>query len=171
MTKHFNSLGEMAIELIEVAAAEYLALEHGLDAVLGKIRRDAQAEIGKYQGSVGPFPAWEPLADSTQDERVRLGFTADDPLLRTGELQESIEKERQGLEGVVGSKSDVMVFHEFGTSKMPPRPVLGPAAFKNREWIERLAAAAVVAGFVGGDAIHRSLGYDFKTFSAVPGEK
>jgi hypothetical protein len=38
-----------------------------------------------------------------------------------------------------------MVFHEFGTSKMPPRPVLGPAAFRNKLAIQRLVGEAALA--------------------------
>ena len=31
------------------------------------------------------------------------------------------------LEAEIGSDSQIMVYQEFGTSKMPPRPVMGPA--------------------------------------------
>ena len=44
-----------------------------------------------------------------------------------------------------------MPFHEFGTRNMPPRPVVGPAAFENREAIRQAVGAAVVTGIVGGD--------------------
>lgn len=157
MTKHLNGFGELVVELIKLEAAEYLALETGLEAILRRIQRTARSEIGTYQSEAGPFPGWAPLAEATKEERVRLGYTEDDPLKRTGALEESIEKERKGLEGVVGSTADEMLFLEFGTSKMPPRPVLGPAAFRNKPWLIKLAAAAVVSGFVGRDLISSAL--------------
>lgn len=162
MTKHLNSLGEMALELIKLEAGEFIALSEALERIAQKVEDTAKAEFGVYQPATGGFPAWPELADSTQDERVKAGYSADEPLLRSGETQASISHEVEGLEAVVGSTSDVMVFHEFGTSKMPARPVIGPAAFRNRDWIQRLAAAAVVAGFIGEDVIHQALGYDFK---------
>ena len=44
------------------------------------VEREAKSEIGEYQDStISPFPAWAELADSTKDNRVRLGFTENDP--------------------------------------------------------------------------------------------
>ena len=41
---------------------------------------------------------------------VAKGFTPDDPLLRTGQLRDSISHQVQGLDAVVGSTSEVMVY-------------------------------------------------------------
>lgn len=158
-----NSLAEMAMELVRLEAAEYLALEQGLEAILTRIQRTAKSEFGVYQAGVGSFPAWPELADATKDDRLQQGYSEDEPLLRSGALRDDIQKERHGLEGVVGSASEVMVFQEFGTKNMPARPVLGPAAVRNSEAMQKLAAAAVVAGFIGQDKIHEALGYDFET--------
>ena len=46
-----------------------------------------------------------------------------------------------------------MVFHEFGTPTMPPRSVLGPAVFKNREKIEKILGRAIVEGILGGEVL------------------
>ena len=161
--KSFDSMGDFALHILEREVAVRAALEIGLDRVLAVVERTARSEFGHYQPAVGPHPAWPELAESTQERRVAAGYTPNDPLLASGETRDTIERERHGLEGVVGSKDEKLVFHEFGTVHMPARPVLGPAAFRNKALIERLIGAAVVAGLVSGDAVHAALGYDLKT--------
>lgn len=46
-----------------------------------------------------------------------------------------------------------MEFHEFGTVKMPPRPVLDPALFNNKERIQRLLGRALVEAIVDGQIV------------------
>jgi HK97 gp10 family phage protein len=130
-----------------------------LERVATKVEKTAKSEFGEYQDAVGPFPAWAELAESTKEDRERKGFPADEPLLRTGEVRDSIGHEVADLEAVIGSDSDILVFHEFGTAKMPPRPVLGPAVQVNEAAIVRELGGAVVAGLIGVDVIHESLGY------------
>ena len=172
MVRHMRDLGEMAAALALAGPEMALHLHHGLERVAKVIEATAKAEIGHYQDAVGPFPGWPELAESTKDDRVRKGYTENDPLLRSGELLESIGHQVDGLEAQVGSTSELMVFHEFGTQRMPARPVLGPAAFRNKETIHLLLGAAAVSGLLGpvGVAgpvlparIHADLGYDFKT--------
>jgi HK97 gp10 family phage protein len=74
-------------------------------------------------------------------------------LLVTGELYASIQHESSGNEAVIGSKMDIGAYQEFGTDKIPPRPFMGPAAFVNKEKIERIMARGVVAGILGGNAL------------------
>ncbi len=150
MTKHLGDLGEMAVELLAMRVGVITELQHGLDKVLEKIEETAKGEFGEYQPNVGPFPAWAELAEATKADRAHQGFPENEPLLRTGDLQDSIEHERDGFEGVVGSKADIMLYHELGTANMPARPVLGPAAYRNKPAIEKLLCAAVVAGMIGG---------------------
>lgn len=161
--KSFDSLGDFAVHLLVAEVATRKALETGLDRVLAAIERTAKGEIGHYQPAVGPHPGWPELADSTKERRVAAGFTPNDPLLASGQMREDIERERQGFDGVVGSKDDTLVYHEFGTSRMPARPVLGPAAFRNKATIERLIGAAAVSGLIGSSVVHQALGYNFET--------
>lgn len=163
MTRHFNSLGAFALHLVELEVGIAESLHLGLERVAKHIEKTAKAEFGVYQNEQGSFPAWPELADSTKDDRARLGYTENDPLLRSGELRDTIGHEVHGLEAVIGSTDEKMVFHEFGTSKMPARPVLGPAAFTSKSAIEKLVGAALVAGLIGKDQIHPALGYDFVT--------
>lgn len=155
----FGNLAQFAAHIIGQEIATLEALGTGLEVVAKHIEDTAKDEIGQYQAEVGPFPAWAPLADSTEAEKERLGFPLEAPLLRTGDLRESIRHEVSGLEAVIGSDSDVMVYHEFGTSKMPPRPVIGPAAVRSESVIKDVIGAATVAGLTGGLPITR-IGYD-----------
>lgn len=158
--KEFNSLAEFSTHLVQLAAAEALALHRGLDKAAVLIENSAKAEIGMYQPAVGPFPEWAPLADSTEEEKARLGYPLDAPLLRTGDLRESIQHETVAFEAIIGSTSPIMAYQEFGTEKIPPRPVIGPAAFMNQEEIQAIVGSAAISGIIGEDVIHSSLGYD-----------
>lgn len=163
--KNFSSFGEFAIHLAAREIEMHVKLGEGLERVAAKIEKTAQAEFGTYQPEVGPFQAWPALAPETQDERARLGYSADEPLLREGDLRDSIEHEtdRGELVAVIGSTSDVMLYQELGTKFIPPRPVLGPAAIRNEKAIHRVLGAALVEGLVGGEMLDAALGYNFLT--------
>lgn len=107
------------------------------------VQSDAMMRIGEYQAAVGPFPRWQQLAPSTQEERARLGFTPNDPLKRTGELSRSIEITIQGHTGYVGTNDPVAEYMENGTSRIPPRPFMGPAGFVNEFKIHNLFMRAM----------------------------
>lgn len=88
----------MAREFTEQGFLDYLASTPGrLEAQLrtamkhqaSHLQKEAREEVGHYQEAAGPFPAWSPLADSTMDDRIRKGFTPDDPGLRTGGMRDS----------------------------------------------------------------------------------
>lgn len=134
-------LEKMAVPAAAVAA---------LDAAAKSIETEAKSEIGTYQrDEMGPFAPWEELKQSTQRERERLGFTPNDPLLRTGDLRDSISHETHGLEAAVGSTSQVMVWQEMGTETIPPRSVLGLAAQRREREVVKLIGAAVVSELMG----------------------
>lgn len=154
------SLLDMVTKLAAAEVAIHTNARRELDRVGAAIQSTAKAEFGHYQDGIGEFPAWEELAESTKEDRVRQGFTENDPLLRSGETRDSIERQTAELETVVGSNSEILERHEFGTSKMPPRPVLGPALVRNHDLILEKLGGAVVRGLVGQDTIHDSLGYN-----------
>jgi HK97 gp10 family phage protein len=137
-------------------------LQHGLERAAVMVEKTAKAEIGTYQPEVGPFQAWEPLAESTIEDRIRQGFTPDDPLLRSGELRASISHQVAPGEAVIGSTSKIAAYQELGTSTIPPRPFLGPAAMHNEKRIVEQLGATFVNGLAGGQRIHPTLGYDMK---------
>nr|WP_199065122.1 hypothetical protein [Chromobacterium sp. ASV5] len=160
----FNSFGGLALHMAGLHVEVAKKLQEGLERCAERIELEAKAEIGQYQAAAGPFPAWEQLADSTEQEKARLGYPADSPLLRTGAMEGEIAHSVGLLEAVIGAKDTpagrILVYHEFGTPKMPPRPVLGPALFKSRSFIEKTIGQAAISGLVSGDRIHPSLGYD-----------
>jgi HK97 gp10 family phage protein len=149
----------MVIKLAAAEVAIHVGAREALERVCMKVEKTAHDEIGTYQAAIGPFAAWAELADSTKEDRVKQGFTENDPLFRTGELQGSLAHEVHELVGTIGSTSEIMEWQEFGTSKMPPRPVLGPALVRNHHVIIEELGGAVVNGVVGREVIHPSLGY------------
>jgi HK97 gp10 family phage protein len=160
MTMEFDSLAGLAAHLTrEVMPGLDHEVSHGLKRAAELIEETAKEEIGVYQAEAGPFPAWPSLADSTIADRVSKGFTPDDPLLRSGELRDSIVHEVEEWEATIGSTDPVMEFHEFGTSRMPPRPVMGPALVHNAEKVQQLIGHAAVSVFVGGDPLHPNSDY------------
>jgi phage gpG-like protein len=127
-------------------------LRHGLEAVAERIEHTAREKFGHYQPEVGPFEAWQELAEFTKQDRVAKGFAENDPLLRTGELRDSIGRAVRGFEAVIGSTSDISVYQELGTNRMPPRPFLGPAVIQNEEGIRAIWHDVLVRGFLGRGA-------------------
>lgn len=128
-------LGEM---IIEVPHANHEALEGA--AVI--VETEAKRVIGTYDYN------WPELADSTKADRVHQGFPENEPLLRTGEMRDSIEHVSDSREANVGSNNDKAVWQELGTSRgIPPRSFLGQAAVhKASEVVDEIGR--VVVGFL-----------------------
>ncbi len=72
----------------------------------------------------------EHLAESVRDGLAEPeGAGAHDkPWRRTGALHASIQSTASGLEAAVGSNDPAAAPQEMGTSRIPPRPFLAPAA-------------------------------------------
>jgi hypothetical protein len=116
---------------IEKLAAGMPALEMSILSRIGvRVTTAAKDKIGDYQGEAGPFAAWAPLKDATRADRLRAGYSEDDPLLRSGELRDSIEYVVVPPEVVIGSPLDIALWQEMGTATIPPRSFLGGAAFE-----------------------------------------
>jgi HK97 gp10 family phage protein len=150
--REFDLLG-FATHLVVLSREMHEHTEKGLERALQVIQDDVVAQIGHYQEAIGNFPGWPALAESTEAQKERLGYPLDAPLLRTGDLRDSFSHEAQGHTGVVGSTDEAMVFHEFGTSKMPPRPALGPAVFRTEKKVQAILGRAVVEGILEGEVI------------------
>lgn len=141
--KVFNGLEKFAQHLKKVVG-RYNDYEKKASNFLGEIlERDAKATIGHLQEGAGPIPSWEPLADSTKKDKERLGYVFNEqynPLYRMGDLRDSIsylfEMARHIL--FLGSSSDIMVYQELGTARIPPRSVLALTLFKSIVLIEAI---------------------------------
>jgi phage gpG-like protein len=90
------------------------------------------------------YPEWPALQPETLAHKMGKG-----PLLETGELRASIEWNSSGNEGAVGSNNDKAVWHELGTTKIPPRSFLAGAAQHMEDKIHKMAARAVMAVILG----------------------
>jgi hypothetical protein len=128
------TFAELAL-MLERSAAELPALllaEHEHNALT------IAAEAAEYIGH--ELPEWPPLAPSTVEQKQRLGYvgriSATDPLLRTGEMERSIEGRADADGFVIGSSSKIALYQEMGTSRIPPRPFMALAMQRN---IEHLA--------------------------------
>ncbi|EJN07786.1 hypothetical protein [Herbaspirillum sp. YR522] len=146
---NFDSPGAFARHLLKLGALQPEVDKHIVEKSAEEVRRTAAGMIGQYQGAIGPYPKWEELADSTEQEKKRLGYSLEAPLLRTGDLKKSIKKTTEGNSAVVGSADKKMVYHELGTLHIPPRPVLGPAAMHSKNRVHGIVGLTAMAWLSG----------------------
>src|SRR5579872_1078512 len=97
--------------LLEAAAKFEAVIEDFRTAPEQIVERACQMVEDEAKGSLGSYHrGWKQLAQSTQTERVREGFPANEPGLRTGAMRDSIEHEVHrtidGAVGHVGSNDD-----------------------------------------------------------------
>jgi phage gpG-like protein len=76
-------------------------------------------------------PQWLPLADSTVEQKAKKGWGRDgdpsSPLYATGEMAESVTYHvHSDTFAQIGTDDPIAVFHEYGTSHIPPRPMFNP---------------------------------------------
>src|SRR5580692_4771055 len=104
--KTFGSMGEFALHINTLILAQRAADHAALERAAKLIERRAKKKIGEYQEQAGPFIAWPELAESTKADRARQGYPEDEPLLRSGEMRDSIEHVVIDNEAQVGSNDD-----------------------------------------------------------------
>ena len=143
-----SSFAGLAARLAMADADVKMAMEAGLEKTCQLIEDRAKAAIGTYDFG------WKQLAESTQEQRVALGFLANEPLLRTGQLKDSIGHVVEGNVGYVGTNDPVAKYHEYGTSKIPPRPFLAGALAATEAEIPKIFGSAVKAAMSGGSEFH-----------------
>ena len=146
----------MASGNLAAAAAFFAAIgeraEHarhvGVERAAKLIEDKAKAALGTYDYG------WPELADSTQEQRVQQGFTANEPELRSGALRDSIGHVVEGTHAVVGSTEKAAVYAELGTSRAPPRPIFVPTILQNLDEIKKEIGAPFRAALVGRSISH-----------------
>lgn len=154
----FRSFGAFGAHLARLALAGDAVSHHIAEQGARIVEKDAKDRIGSYQDAAGPFGAWANLAPSTVDDRIRKGYTPDDPLMRSGGLRKSYGHKTQGAVAVVGSASPIALYMEQGTSTMPARAVVGPAAFASKDAIGRVAATTLIAWISGAGWVKPRIG-------------
>ena len=147
------------------------AVQVGVSDGAALIKKETQAQIGHYlEGPESGLPT-APLADSTINDRIRKGFSPDDPGLRTGDMRDSygIRVSGAGLrvDASIGSDDIKAVVFELGRMEQnnyqPPRPELSVAAFRNEEKVARGIGRMVVRAIEGKPMPNRSATDDDET--------
>jgi len=140
-------LDMFAREMSHASARIATELEVGFRVIVKEIEETAKEEIGVYQPAFGPFDAWSPLAEATKADRVRQGYSEDEPLLRSGSLRDSIQSEVMGLAAIVGTKSEIGLWQELGTNRIPPRPFIGPAYVRKIDPLMEVIGVVISGSF------------------------
>lgn len=168
--KTFTLLG-FADHLAKLPTSVIAEQHRALEEAARVVRDEAKSLIGDYQAGAGPFSGWAPLAQSTQDEREKEGYSRNEPLLRDGTLRDSIEYtvglnfwigEAEAAVGVPSKQvshpygsgrpvdiGDVAVWQELGTSRIPPRSFLGIAGAQKGSEVAEICGGYVVMALAG----------------------
>lgn len=149
MQRTFKTMGDLAGHFERVANKIPAAKARMLDKIGNIVSLQAVMKLGKYQTPVGPFAGWAPLAESTKEQRAFLGYPEDEPLLMSGELQNSVSYTvYRGIGEVrIGSPLPYAEFLEWGTRKMPPRPFLGPSMIESRPQNDKAIVKEIADAF------------------------
>jgi hypothetical protein len=127
-----------------------------LDAAGKMVVEEATSRVGVGPGAapgpIGPFPGWEPLAESTVKQK---GF--DSILLDTGTFQGDISHTVEPWKVTIGTHQNYIVYTELGTTKMPPRPVFGPSLLSKMPEILPLIGTAFVKAFVDASVMRHGV--------------
>lgn len=111
-------------------------LEHGHKVALDKagalLETEAKAVLGSYEYG------WPSLTPET----IARKATGDSPLLETGELRDSIaHKVVDDKTCDMGSNNDKAVWHELGTTTIPPRSFLAETAIRHEGEVHAILEA------------------------------
>jgi hypothetical protein len=130
---------EFAAKLMAMGAVLDVAEEVAIAESCAMLTETAKDLIGV------PKAEWPPLAPSTLARKDNVNT----PLLETGEMRDSIHWNSDAHEGYVGSDNMKLVWQEFGTSRIPPRPVLGLAFTRKEDEVHKIAEKAVGEAVAG----------------------
>jgi len=117
------TLAEFAASLERSLTLVRPEIERGLVAFGETAEKLARDAIGHEHAE------WPPLAPATIADKSAHNFAVPAPLLRTGELRDSIHFKIDMLDYtvIVGSDNPKAIWHELGTRHIPPRPFLAMA--------------------------------------------
>jgi hypothetical protein len=112
----YRSLAAYAAHLGRVVERMPAAKEKGLTVAATMVAERARDKLGTYQ------PGWAPL----KPETVARKQTGDSPLLETGGMRGTVTERISPVKATI-SAGGPAIWQELGTSKIPPRPFMGPA--------------------------------------------
>ncbi|MGI4942832.1 MAG: hypothetical protein ACRYHQ_20095 [Janthinobacterium lividum] len=147
MAREFSSFQAFA-EFMQTRIAVAEHHKHlGFDAGANMMAKAARDMVGTENDR------WPSLADATIVAKQAAGHTgrisATDPLYATGKLRDSWHYSVGNAGFVWGSTDPVMAYHEHGTNKMPPRPVVGPVMFLHGKEAVSIAANWIMGAVAG----------------------
>jgi hypothetical protein len=140
---------EFAAQLARNAVASERELLFAADKIGLVQKKLAQDEIIGHE-----LPMWPPLAESTVEDKEFYGYvdrvSETDPLLRTGEMRDSIDYSVRPLLGVgvevtLGSADKVAIYQELGTPTIPARPFLTTATMAAMDEADKILGDLAVA--------------------------
>jgi phage gpG-like protein len=136
------------------AAARFAATEAAVrEAEHAALEAAAELVKNRAKGYIGhPHDWWAPLTDETLKSKDGVNS----PLLETGQLRDSIESTVEFPSAYVGSNDERALWHELGTSHVPPRSFLAHSAQESGPEIEKMVAKVVggaIAASIGGSRI------------------
>jgi HK97 gp10 family phage protein len=146
-------------------AHDLMPATHGMLEHAGQVVEDeAKRLIGTYDYD----PKWPELADATKEDRVKHGFSEDEPLLRTGKLRDSIHHKVESSAHTVhiGSDEDVAVWQELGTSHIPPRTFLKGAMLNKEKELTHILGKQLHA-YLSSGKFPSASGHPFNTHGEV----
>lgn len=141
-----HTLLDLAAKMMTMEADVRAAMEQGVVRGSRMMAKVSKNIIGHEQSS------WAPLAPATIAQKAK-GNT---PLLETGEYKASITWEAPFWEGVnvcagwIGTNDPKAVWQEFGTARIPPRPVFGLVAMGRGEQAAQIVGASVASAMIHG---------------------
>lgn len=142
MERSFKNFGALASHFEKAVDNIHRNGPIALEQIGRRVEVLAKSKLGEYQ------PGWVGLADSTLADKVLGGWPIPSPLLRTGEMRETIHHTVYEKAAVIGSDSQIAVWQEMGTSKMPARSFLGSSMIDTREQnVETIQEVAVIKSF------------------------
>jgi hypothetical protein len=147
MAREFASFQAFA-EFMETRIGVAERAKHlGFDAGANMMAKAARDMVGTEH------KPWPSLADVTVTRKTAAGQTGrispTDPLYASGKLRDSWHYSVGNAGFVWGSTDPVMVYHEHGTAKMPPRPVVGPVMFQHGKEVVSIAANWIMGAVAG----------------------
>ena len=136
-------------EAVERALAGFQAALSGQESALGEIADDFREMVARQFASEGraqgtPWAARKSARVGADGVRPLRGARRSPLLVRTGALRDSLtrngaaghieEMDQQTLS--VGSRLPYAIFHQFGTRRMPARPLIVLSDARSARWAE-----------------------------------
>jgi hypothetical protein len=152
----FDTLENAVLKFGKIAA-EFEAIRiAALEAGAQEFLKRAKAAIGTYEYG------WPSLAEST----IASKGGADTPGLETGDMQASGSYEVHAASFTVGFTDPKTAWFEFGTSRQPPRPIIGGTIDHHGAEIARLVGirfGEIMAGTLATGSVATSIARSFSS--------